>query len=257
MSQAYELDRITIDTGDVPIIGIDELIERGRPDMTKSEYFYRKGSLEIVRDLVQIGWVDDTPRVYGATDRQELIVLPHYKVKTYPNMTLEEQRKHDIRHLLGQNDKKYSNRERTTFGSILARGSFDEIPFHVAIGTHGLFGNARPPLVPEFFSEYYREYAEQQNMTPLETAQRLQVGVFTVCATLSGRIMDEEGWPKYMRAVRMPREEWPTKLDMVKATLSKDFISQTGGSSKSQTKSKQDSSLRPHLHIVRNEFSKE
>ncbi len=237
MPSPRELDRITIDLGGAKVLDIDTFLQRKAETgaITEEQLAARQARLKAARLMTKAGLLDDTPRIYGATADEELMIFPHFKPRTIKPMSVAQQTAHDLSILEGTFDKRNSDIQRTLRGKLLTRIDADEIPVNYWIGVHNLFGNGRPPLVPEFFSEMYEKFAADFNMTPMESLQKLQVGFFTVSACFGARIMDEQGRPRYMEAVQLAEEAWPPKIDMIKATFSEEFLSQKGNSGSEQS----------------------
>lgn len=107
------------------------------------------GGLMIAQALTEHGIFDDTPRIYGVQDSDELLTLPHYKVRT---MTDEVKAQAEYYRSIGEFVKGVHDK-RPGIRGLLAKLSLDEVPVYPLMGGSWLvrrraptaFGGTRKP----------------------------------------------------------------------------------------------------------------
>ena len=225
-------------------IGLEEFYAETAHRVSAFEHQRRIQSLMVARALTNLTVLNATPRVFGEFEGR-IKVFEWFKPRTMYVMDEDARAELDDMHRTGTHDKEGVDPGRTPFGALLAGKNIDDIVMTNwwLLGTSQLFGRIRPPLATEFEAEHNLELAAAYGMNPLELARRIDgnIGELTVAGWMGARIMTEENRMKRMEALVMSEDELPSKRDIAKAHISKEFRKQTGGSNKK---------LRSHLHSI-------
>lgn len=182
--------------------------------------------LIITQALTERGIFDDTPRIYGTTDEDELLILPHYKLRT---MSEEAKAEASALRAAGEFIKGVHD-TRTGFRKFIAKTSLDEIPVYPLMGVHNWFGDARPVLVEEKDNPELQQAVQEYGMSVQDvfSAMNGRIGYFCTQHTFGARVMEGvSAWRSFIRSVIVDDEQRPSKLRRLYAVFHKDIRKQT------------------------------